>query len=84
MIDTGPEPVSHATVQHVNGPNFINDPKPSKPPVPQLADDLYEDKAPQILTMILYLPLVTLNKIIWQNYTTHNQYYWCGCLQAAD
>ena len=46
MLPSGPKLVSHTTIQHVANPDFIDDPKPPKAPVPQLTDDIDEDDGP--------------------------------------
>ena len=40
---SSPKPISHTIVQHVNDPDFINDPKPARTPAPMLTNDLIED-----------------------------------------
>jgi len=40
---SGPELISHTTVQHINIPDFVNSPEPARVPEPPLTDDLDED-----------------------------------------
>jgi len=42
---SSPELISHPIVQHVDNPDFFNDPEPARAPAPPLTDDLDEDNA---------------------------------------
>ena len=43
MPSSGPQLIGHTTVQHVDDPDFINSPEPSRVPVPPVTNDLNED-----------------------------------------
>ena len=42
MLTSGPELISHTTVQHVDDPIFIDHPELARAPAPLLTDDLNE------------------------------------------
>ena len=43
MPSSSPQPISHATVQHIDEPNFINSPEPARAPALLFTDNLDEN-----------------------------------------
>jgi len=40
---SGPKPISHTTVQHINNPDFVGSPEPARATELPLTDDLNKD-----------------------------------------
>jgi len=55
LCTSGPELISHTTVQHVDDPNFINDPEPARKAAPLITDDFNEDDGTSNSDHILYI-----------------------------
>ena len=43
MLSSGPPPISHTTVQHINDPDIIDSPRPIRSQAPPTIDDPHED-----------------------------------------
>src|SRR5882724_894511 len=43
VLPSSPQPIGHATVQHIDNPDFIDSPGPTSPQFPPTIDDPHED-----------------------------------------